>query len=156
KNMTRSQYGQDSTVVIDGTTVKRSSNTIDDMLTGLTLNIKKTSYNTDTSSYDTLSLNVAKDSTKMIEKFEAVTEAYNDLIDFFEEYQGVQLAEDESSKTLEESMGELMTILSGDKVEDDDDSPIKYGPLMGDSTTSLVKSKLFNLSFADVSGVDSS
>ncbi|MBF0452533.1 MAG: flagellar filament capping protein FliD [Candidatus Magnetomorum sp.] len=156
KNMTRSQYSQDATVVIDGATIKRSSNTIDDMLTGVTLNLNKTSYNTTTLSYDTLSLNVAKDSTAMVEKFETIADAYNDLVEFFEEYQGVQLKEDASAKTLEDGMKDLITILSGDEIEqDDDDSPIKYGPLMGDSTTSLIKSKLFNLSFRDVAGVNS-
>ena len=155
KNMTRSQYSQDATVVIDGTTIKRSSNTIDDMLTGVTLNLKKTSYNSDTSSYDTLTLKVEKDSTAMIEKFEAVAEAYNDLVDFFEEYQGVKLKEDESSKTLEDGMSELLSILAGEEQEEEDDSPLQYGPLMGDSTTSLIKSRLFNLSFTDVDGVNS-
>ena len=156
KNMSRSQYSQDATVVLDGTTIKRNSNTIDDMLTGITLNLKKTSYNTDTTSYDTFTLKVAQDSTGMIEKFEGVADAYNDLVDFFEEYQGVQLTEDESSKTLEEGMTDLLSILSGEEQEEEDDSPIKYGPLMGDSTTSLIKNRLFNLSFTDVSGVNSS
>jgi Flagellar capping protein len=41
KNMTRSQYGQDATIVLDGTTIKRDSNSIDDMLTGVTLDLKK-------------------------------------------------------------------------------------------------------------------
>jgi flagellar hook-associated protein 2 len=157
RNMTRSQYGQDATVVIDGTTIKRDSNSIDDMLTGVTLNLKTTSYNSTSSSYDTLTLDVARDSSAMIEKFETLAEAYNDLVDFFEEYQGVQLKEDESSKSLEDGMMDLISILSGDKLDKDkDDSPIQYGPLMGDSTTSMIKSKLFNVSFSDVSGVNSS
>jgi flagellar hook-associated protein 2 len=157
KNMTRSQYSQDATMVLDGTTIKRDSNSIDDMLTGITLNLKKTSYNSTTSTYDTLTLDVARDSSAMVEKFEAVAEAYNDLVDFFEEYQGVQLKEDESSKSLEDGMMDLITILSGDELnKDDDDSPLEYGPLMGDSTTSMIKDKLFNISFADVSGVNSS
>jgi flagellar hook-associated protein 2 len=157
RNMTRSQYGQDATVVIDGTTIKRDSNSIDDMLTGVTLNLKTTSYNSTSSSYDTLTLDVARDSSAMIEKFETLAEAYNDLVDFFEEYQGVQLKEDESSKSLEDGMMDLISILSGDKLDkDEDDSPIQYGPLMGDSTTSMIKSKLFNVSFSDVSGVNSS
>jgi flagellar hook-associated protein 2 len=157
RNMTRSQYGQDATVVIDGTTIKRDSNSIDDMLTGVTLNLKTTSYNSTSSSYDTLTLDVARDSSAMIEKFETLAEAYNDLVDFFEEYQGVQLKEDESSKSLEDGMMDLISILSGDELDkDEDDSPIQYGPLMGDSTTSMIKSKLFNVSFSDVSGVNSS
>jgi flagellar hook-associated protein 2 len=157
KNMSRSQYGQDATIVVDGTTIKRDANSFDDMLTGVTINLKKTSYNSTTSSYDTLTLDVARDSSAMVEKFEAVAEAYNDLVDFFEEYQGVQLKEDESSKSLEDGMMDLITILSGDELKkDDDDSPIEYGPLMGDSTTSMVKDKLFNISFSDVNGVDAS
>jgi flagellar hook-associated protein 2 len=157
KNMSRSQYGQDATIVVDGTTIKRDANSFDDMLTGVTINLKKTSYNSTTSSYDTLTLDVARNSSAMVEKFEAVAEAYNDLVDFFEEYQGVQLKEDESSKSLEDGMMDLITILSGDELKkDDDDSPIEYGPLMGDSTTSMVKDKLFNISFSDVNGVDAS
>jgi flagellar hook-associated protein 2 len=157
KNMTRSQYGQDATMVLDGTTIKRDSNSIDDMLTGITLNLKKTSYNSTTSSYDTVTLDITRDSSAMIEKFEAVADAYNDLVDFFEEYQGVQLKKDESSKSLEDSMKDLITILAGEELEsDDDDSPVKYGPLMGDSTTSMIKEKLFNISFSDVNGVNAS
>jgi flagellar hook-associated protein 2 len=158
RNMTRSQYGQDATMVLDGTTIKRDSNSIDDMLTGVTLNLKKTSYNSTSSSYETLTLDVTRDSSAMIEKFETLAESYNDLIDFFEEYQGVQLKEDESSKSLEDGMMDLISILSGDELDndDDDDSPLKYGPLMGDSTTSMIKNKLFNVSFSDVSGVNSS
>jgi flagellar hook-associated protein 2 len=156
KNMTRSQYGQDATIVLDGTTIKRDSNSIDDMLTGVTLDLKKTSYNSTTASYETLTLDVSRDSTAMVEKFEALAEAYNDLVDFFEEYQGVKLKEDETSKTLEDGMKDLITILSGEELEEDDDSPIDYGPLMGDSTTSMIKNKLFNISFADVNGVNSS
>jgi len=156
KNMTRTQYSQDATVVVDGATIKRESNTIDDMLTGVTLNLKKTSWNSTDSAYDTVNLDVAKDTSGMFEKFEALAEAYNDLVDFFDEYQGVQVKEDASSKSLEDGMKELITILSGEELEKEDDSPIKYGPLMSDSTTSMVKKKLFNLSFADVSGVNSS
>jgi len=157
KNMTRSQYGQDATMVLDGTTIKRDSNTIDDMLTGITLNLNKTSYNSTTSSYDTVTLDITRDSSAMIEKFEAVADAYNDLVDFFEEFQGVQLKEDESSKSLEDSVKDLITILAGEELEsNDDDSPIKYGPLMGDSTTSMIKDKLFNISFSDVNGVNAS
>jgi len=157
KNMTRSQYSQDATIVVDGTTIKRDANSIDDMLTGVTLDLKKTSYNSTTSSYDTLTLDIARDSSAMIEKFEAVADAYNDLVEFFDEYQGVQVKEDASSKSLEDGMMDLITILSGDELDkDDDDSPIKYGPLMGDSTTSMIKDKLFNISFSDVDGVNSS
>jgi len=156
KNMTRSQYGQDATLVVDGTTIKRESNSIDDMLTGVTLNLKTTSYNTTTSSYDTFTLDVARDSTSMLEKFETLAESYNDLIDFFDEYMGVQVKEDKSAQSLEDGMKDLITILSGEELEEEDDSPIKYGPLMGDSTTSLIKDKLFNVSFSDVNGVNSS
>jgi len=156
KSMSRSQYSQDATVVVDGTTIKRESNTIDDMLTGVTLNLKKTSYNTTTSSYDTFTLDVARDTSGMIEKFEALAEAYNDLVDFFDENMGVQVKEDKSTQSLEDGMKDLITILSGETLEEEDDSPIQYGPLMGDSTTSMIKNKLFNLSFSDVDNVNAS
>ena len=51
---------KDATLVVDSTTIKRESNSIDDMLTGLTLNLKTKSYNTTTLAYDTLPLDVAR------------------------------------------------------------------------------------------------
>jgi flagellar hook-associated protein 2 len=69
------QAGTNAEITVDGVTVTPSSNTVDDVITGVTLNLKKADPET------TVTLSLARDTTGIEEKIESFVTAYNDVID---------------------------------------------------------------------------
>jgi flagellar hook-associated protein 2 len=69
--MTQSQAAVDASLVVDGLTVTRSSNTITDLLTGVTLTLLKNSAG------NTLTLTISKDTQKIKDNVNAFVGAYN-------------------------------------------------------------------------------
>ena len=148
KNMTESQIGQDSKIILDNDEsmpIYRSSNSVADVITGVTLNLKKLTTSE-------VQISVAQSSSDITEKVEAFVNAYNDIYDFITEQQAAVEDEDETTKTLEESVQDLIKILAGEELEEDED---EYGPLQGDATSNLIKSTLARSFSYNVSGVDS-
>jgi flagellar hook-associated protein 2 len=70
-NMTQSQSAVDADIEIDGLTVKRSSNTIDNIITGVTINLLNDSDG------KTLTLNVSKDISQIENNINSFVSAYN-------------------------------------------------------------------------------
>lgn len=69
------QAGSDATITIDGVEIKTSSNVIDDVIPGVTLNLKKASSDT------TVTLNLVRDYDSIVDKIKKFIEAYNDVMD---------------------------------------------------------------------------
>jgi flagellar hook-associated protein 2 len=69
------QAGANANITVDGVTITPSSNTVDDVITGVTLNLKKAALDT------TVTLSVARDYAKVKETISGFVTAYNDVID---------------------------------------------------------------------------
>jgi flagellar hook-associated protein 2 len=65
--------GADASLTVDGVTVTRAENTIDDVLTGVTLNLIKASVGT------TVTLNIGRDTDTIIEKINNFVTSYNSI-----------------------------------------------------------------------------
>ena len=72
---TEIQAGANASITVDGVTITPSSNTVDDVIAGVTLNLKKAAPDT------TVTLSVARDYEKVKETISGFVTAYNDVID---------------------------------------------------------------------------
>jgi len=72
-NMTETVVAKDSTIILDGITINKSSNTITDALGGVTINLLKENLGTSTS------LTVTQDTTKVQTAVSAFVNSYNEL-----------------------------------------------------------------------------
>lgn len=82
------QAGLDANLTVDGVTVTSSSNTVADVIPGVTLNLKKASSDT------TLTLNVERDYDAIKEKIEEFVTSFNDVIEAIH----VQMTYDQDTK----------------------------------------------------------
>ena len=73
--------GSDAQVSIDGVRVSSSDNTIDDVLAGVTIDLKKADAGT------TISLNIGHDYDSIVAKIENMVDAYNDVAAFISSQQ---------------------------------------------------------------------
>ncbi|MEW6667463.1 MAG: flagellar filament capping protein FliD [Thermodesulfobacteriota bacterium] len=81
--------GEDATVVVDGVTVTDSSNSIDDVVAGVTLNLQMADAAT------TVTLRIDHDTDAVKEKIQGLLDAYNEVIS----YVNTQFSYDEESET---------------------------------------------------------
>lgn len=70
------QAGADARIVVDGTTYVRTTNKIDDVITGVTLDLKQTSAG------ETVSLSVGLDTEAVADAMQAYVDAYNAIKNF--------------------------------------------------------------------------
>lgn len=68
------QAGEDAEITVDGVTVYPTSNTVDDVIEGVTLNLKSADASA------TLTLNVGRDNEAILEKVQGFVEAYNGVM----------------------------------------------------------------------------
>lgn len=76
------QTASDATLTVDGLSVTRSSNTISDVISGVTLNLyaATTSSTSDgTTTYTAAALNLTRDTSAVKEKLQTLVSAYNDV-----------------------------------------------------------------------------
>lgn len=73
-NMTQTVAARNATIVVDGITISKSSNTITDALEGVTINLLKSAPGTPTN------LSISQDSSKIQAAISAFVGAYNDLV----------------------------------------------------------------------------
>jgi len=84
------QQAQDSLIKVDDyppgadTWISRSTNTIDDVIAGVTLNLHGTTANT-SGGYDKLEVNLTRDTESLKTKMQAMMDAYNALAMYFDE-----------------------------------------------------------------------
>ena len=72
-----STAGQDVKVVIDGVAVTRSSNSIDDVISGVTLDIARV----DTSDFSTVNITISRDTDSIKGKVNEFTDSYNEIME---------------------------------------------------------------------------
>jgi flagellar hook-associated protein 2 len=97
-NFTQTQSAQDAMFKVDGYPqdvvvgetveerwITRSSNTVDDVITGLTLNLHATTANTAGTGYDSVNVSATRDTKALKEKLEKMIEAYNELMTFYKD-----------------------------------------------------------------------
>lgn len=65
--------------------ITRSSNTVDDVITGLTLNLHNTTEKAEGSGYDSVNVSATRDTKGLKEKLEKMIGAYNELMTFYKE-----------------------------------------------------------------------
>jgi flagellar hook-associated protein 2 len=80
--------GSDASITVDGVTVTRSSNRIDDIITGITLDLLKADNET------TIALNIGRDTDALIEKVNALVSSYNSISSYIH----AQTSYDETKK----------------------------------------------------------
>lgn len=79
-NMTENQKGEDALLSVNGLTVTRDSNSVTEVISGVTLNLNSANVGTN------VVLSVVADSTAITEKATAFVDAYNDLKTTIDEY----------------------------------------------------------------------
>ncbi|HIJ66762.1 MAG TPA: flagellar filament capping protein FliD [Planctomycetes bacterium] len=65
--------------------ISRNGNTIDDVVSGVTINLHDTTYNTVTETYDDVELTLTRDTETLKEKMNEMINAYNEIIKFLQE-----------------------------------------------------------------------
>jgi flagellar hook-associated protein 2 len=73
--------GQDASLKVDGVTATSSDNTVDDVITGVTLNLLKTDAST------TVTLNIDRDVDAIMEKITSFVDAYNEVFAYIYQQQ---------------------------------------------------------------------
>lgn len=122
--MTLAQKAQDASITLDGVTVVRSSNTISDALSGVTLNLKAQST---TASGSQTTLTVGADADSIKNDINSFISAYNTVVDYIASQQKYTAATGSST--------------SG-----------TAGTLLGDSTTNSIRNTLRNILSTPISG----
>ncbi len=125
ENLTQTQAAQNAQFTVDGVGgagayIERASNTVSDVITGVTLTLK------DASGGSTETLTITRNTNTISEKISTFVDAYNDLLDFFSEYQKKYDPEEET-----------------------------VGMLVGDSTTNMIRDTLRRRFGESISGIDS-
>lgn len=116
-NMTQSQTGLDAKLKINGLEVSRGSNTITDLVSGVTINLLKADPNYATNP-TTINLSVALDSSSLTLKFGSLVSAYNSTMSALNALKGNQsnkgvLAGDSTLLSLSNLMRNLTTTKYG-------------------------------------------
>ncbi len=124
ENLTQTQAAQNAQFTVDGVGgagayIERASNTVSDVITGVSLTLKGAQASPET-------LTITRDTSTISEKISTFVDAYNDLLDFFGEYQ---------------------------KKYDPDEETV--GMLVGDSTTNMIRDTLRRSFEESISGIDS-
>lgn len=121
--MTQTQEAKDASITLDGVTITRSSNTIDDALTGVTITVKAASV--DSSSETTIT--VGPDTSSVQSDINAFVTAYNNLLSYISTEQSYTAASGSTSASA--------------------------GTLLGDTTTNMIRDRLSSFIRDAVGGV---
>ncbi len=110
-NMTQSQAAVDASLLINGLAVSRSSNSINDLIAGITINFKKDS------SGNTLNLSISKDDSKIMNNINALVSAYNSVMNAAKKASGKSAALDADSavKAVAEGLRSVISAAYNDK-----------------------------------------
>ncbi len=73
--------GADASIIVDGVTTTSADNTVDDVISGVTLNLLKTDADT------TITLNIDRDLDAIMEKISAFVDAYNEVTSYIQQQQ---------------------------------------------------------------------
>jgi len=73
--------GADASIIVDGVTTTSTDNSVDDVISGVTLNLLKADVDT------TVTLNIDRDIDAIMEKFSAFVDAYNEVTSYIQQQQ---------------------------------------------------------------------
>ncbi|MDR3511966.1 MAG: flagellar filament capping protein FliD [Caulobacteraceae bacterium] len=134
------QSAQDAVMTLDGTTITSASNTVSDVIPGVTLSLDST-----TASGDTITLTVAKDTSGVTSAINNFITAYNNLHDYLQTQEQVgsdgtvsstaYLFADTTLRSLTSELNSLITGASGSS-DSSSSSSISYLSQLGLSLTS--------------------
>jgi len=86
--------GADASIVVDGVTTTSADNTVDDVISGVALNLLKADADT------TITLNVDRDLDMIMEKISAFVDAYNEVMTYIQQQQSYDNDEEETGGIL--------------------------------------------------------
>ena len=86
--------GADASIVVDGVATTSTDNTVDDVISGVTLNLLKADIDT------TVTLNIDRDVDAIMEKITAFVDAYNEVMSYIRQQQSYDEDEEETGGTL--------------------------------------------------------
>jgi len=122
ENLSNTQSAADAVITVDGVAdIHRATNVIDDVIEGVTMTLESAPAAPDNQT----TLTVSRNTAPVTSAITAFVTAYNEVLDFFETYQGYNAASE-----------------SG-------------GVLMGDATTNGIRNQLDTLVTGTVTGIDS-
>ncbi|MCR4288145.1 MAG: flagellar filament capping protein FliD, partial [Deltaproteobacteria bacterium] len=133
-NLTESQIAKDAILVFDSLTVTRSSNTIADLISGVTITLKKDSAGA------THTLTLSKDTDDLKSKLNSYVSSYNKLVSEIKAQQGTQSAQgpmynESTTDSLMRNLRQItITDYSGSTLAAMGVTHDKYGVLSLDST----------------------
>ncbi len=103
-NLGQTSRGEDAQLRVNGLTITRSSNAVDEIIKGVTLNLKSADVGKN------VSINVSADTDKLTETVEGFVSAYNDLKRFVDDLSGYDAAKQQAGLLLGDStMRNIMT-----------------------------------------------
>ena len=97
--LTETQAAENAQLTINGISVERSSNTIDDLVEGVTINLKEESPG------DTVKVEVTRNLSSITSKVQGFVDKYNSLVDIFDQLQSY----DSQTKTAGTLLGDSTT-----------------------------------------------
>ncbi len=131
-NLTQSQAARNASLTINGLTITRQSNTINDLITGVTINLLKDS------SGNTIQLRVKKDTSSITNGLNAFVSSYNNVLNQIKNTFDKGIITDATMKSIVEDLRMTMTTIFADK------TPASFG-LMHDREGNLtINQSLFN------------
>jgi len=86
--------GADASIIVDGVTTTSDDNTVDDVISGVTLNLLKADIDT------TVTLNIDRDIDTIMEKISAFVDAYNEVASYIQQQQSYDKDEEETGGIL--------------------------------------------------------
>jgi flagellar hook-associated protein 2 len=86
--------GADASIIVDGVTTTSADNTVNDVLSGATLNLLKADIDT------TVTLNIDRDVDEIMEKISVFVDAYNEITSYIQQQQSHNEDEEETSGIL--------------------------------------------------------
>ncbi len=104
-NMTQSQAAIDASLTINGLTITRGSNSINNLISGVTINLKRDS------SGNTINLSISRDDSRIISNINSFVSAYNSVINTIKNLTGKDkaLEADSSLRTIREGLRTIIT-----------------------------------------------
>ena len=126
-HLNNTQTAEDSMITVDGVSnIQRDTNTIDDVIEGVTITLKDVHPALDPGpGFESDTLTVSRNTSTIVSKINSFVSAYNEALDLFEAYQSY----DQGTETA--------------------------GVLLGDATTNSIRNSLENLITDTVPGVES-
>ncbi|CAN2043336.1 Flagellar hook-associated protein 2 [Candidatus Magnetomoraceae bacterium gMMP-1] len=149
RNLSNHQIGQNASITINGVSaVESASNTITDALLGVSLTVLD-----ETDAGETVSVVIDRSTEAITTLINSFVTSYNSVIDFFDEYQGRIDDEADEEFSMEDSFADLLTLMSGEELEDEDETS-EYGILQGDPTSNSIHNIIRELIYDPVEDID--